>query len=244
MSQQWMTHQAGKYKKIPFSKIQFLTFTLTPNLLHRGLVETALRARCNKTCQRKGKFGVKGWYLPTSGGIWYKGQYKNLSLSTCLAANSSFTNPPLLSAFWGPRTSDLSSLPAFSISQPGPRHLSGLHHSCDSSLMSVKRSGDVRDYCWDVWHWFLCTQSATVPKSLSSAGPNWAKRKKLLQLALVQPKKKGRQPIDFYFFTLIWILVVIKAPVLLYMCFHMKLLWNRWGSWSVYPNIIGWKIRT
>lgn len=101
----------------------------------------------NKTCQKKGKFGVKGWYLPTSGSIWYKRQYKNLSLSLCLARNSSFTNPSLWSAVWGPRTSDLSSLPTFSISQPGPRHLSVLYHFCDNSFMSVKCSGDERGYC-------------------------------------------------------------------------------------------------
>lgn len=74
-SNEWLI-RLGNSEKIPFSKIQFLTFTLNPNLLHTGLVEAALRARCNKTWQKKRNFGGKGWYLPTSGSILYKRQYK------------------------------------------------------------------------------------------------------------------------------------------------------------------------
>ena len=67
-----MTHQTGKFKKIPFSKIQFLTFTLSPNLLYTDLLETSVRARRNKICRRKEKDGGKGWYLPTFGNFLYE----------------------------------------------------------------------------------------------------------------------------------------------------------------------------
>lgn len=75
MSEQWMTHQAGKFKKNTiFQDTIFDLYTQPQPTARTGLVHTALRARCNKTCQRNAKFGGKGWYLTTSGKVQYKVQ--------------------------------------------------------------------------------------------------------------------------------------------------------------------------
>lgn len=55
-SNEWLIRR-GNSRKYHFSKIQVLTFTLSRNLSHTDLLETSVRAGCNKTCQREGK----GW---------------------------------------------------------------------------------------------------------------------------------------------------------------------------------------
>lgn len=109
-----MTHQTGKFKKIPFSKIQFLTFTLSPNLLYTDLLQTSMRAKGNKTCQRKEKDGEKGWYLPTSGNFLYerRSSRKAKSQPSCMFGPK-FLHYKSFPCCLEPRTSDLSLLPYF-----------------------------------------------------------------------------------------------------------------------------------
>lgn len=101
-----MTHQTGKLKKIPFSKIQFLTFTLSPNLLYTDLLETSQRARGNKSCQRKEKAGGKGWYLPTFGNFLCERQSSGKAKSqlSCMFGQKFLHHKsfPCHQLFWGP----------------------------------------------------------------------------------------------------------------------------------------------
>lgn len=65
---------------------------------------------------------------------------------------------------------------------------------------------------------FYVPSQALSPNPCAPQGLIGLKGKSYCSLSWCSQEKKGRQLIDFYFFTLIWILVVIKAPILLYMC--------------------------